>query len=105
MGWGSGFRNLKITNQGVGLRSYIDIKAKGSFWISGGFEYNYMKEFEELTDIANPDIWQKSGLIGISKKYRIAKNKQGIIQLLYDFLAREQTPGGQSLKFRIGYRF
>ena len=105
MGWGSGIRNLKITNQGIGLRSYIDIKAKGSIWINGGFEYNYMKQFEGLTDIANPDVWQKSGLIGFSKKYRIAKNKQGNIQLLYDFLADQQLPRGQALKFRIGYRF
>jgi hypothetical protein len=105
MGWGSGFRHLKITNQGLGLRSYIDIKAKGSFWISGGFEYSYLKEFEKLTDIANPDVWQKSGLIGISKKYRIAKRKQGNIQLLYDFLASRQIPHGQAIKFRVGYRF
>ena len=105
MGWGSGIRNLKITNQGLGLRSYIEIKAKGSFWVSSGFEYNYQKEFEKLTDIANPDIWQKSALIGISKKYRIAGSKQGNIQLLYDFLASRQVPYGQKLKFRIGYRF
>lgn len=105
MGWGSGFRHLKITNQGVGLRSFMEVKLKGSVWISSGFEYNYMKEFKKLADIANPDIWQQSALLGISKKYRLSKNKQGTIQLLYDFLAKKQLPQGQVLKLRLGYRF
>jgi hypothetical protein len=105
MGWGSGFRNLKLTNQGLNFRSYIEAKARASIWISGGFEYNYMKEFKKLRDITNPDIWQKSALIGVSKRWRIAKSKQGNIQLLFDILAKKQVPAGQSVKLRFGYRF
>jgi hypothetical protein len=41
VGWGSGWNNIRISHQGLGLRSYIDWKLKGNFWISGGYEQNY----------------------------------------------------------------
>ncbi len=41
MGWGQDIKHIKITNQGMGLRSFIDVKLKGSFYLSGGLEYNY----------------------------------------------------------------
>jgi hypothetical protein len=39
--WGPNIKHIHITNQGMGLQSYIDIKLKGSFYLSGGLEYNY----------------------------------------------------------------
>ena len=41
MGWGKDIKNIVISTQGLGLRSYMDVKLKGSFYASGGFEYNY----------------------------------------------------------------
>lgn len=106
LGLGRGFDHIAFTNEGVSGRSYIDIKAKGSVWITGGYESNYMQRFVKLSELrANTDIWQKSALIGITKKYKIGKNKQGNIQLLYDFLYKYQSPRGQALKFRVGYSF
>jgi myosin heavy subunit len=105
MGWGNGFKHIKFSNQGLGLRSNVDIKAKGKIWITGGYEYNYMHQFAKLSEISNPDIWQQSALVGISKKYKISKNKQRTIQVLYDFLAKRQSPQAQPLKFRLGYSF
>lgn len=102
LGWGRPFNNIKFTSEGVGLRSYIDIKAKGSFWITGGYELNYLQSFGKLEEISNLDVWQKSGLIGLSKKYKISK-KQGNMQLLWDFLSYSQKPQGQAIKFRVGY--
>ncbi len=104
LGWGSGFSNIHFTSEGIGLRSYIDIKAKGSIWITGGFEYNYLQRFSNLNYLKNVDVWQRSVLMGISKKYKVGK-KQGNMQILYDFLATKQIPAGQALKFRIGYTF
>ena len=117
MGWGSGlqhgFKGIHLTNEGIGLRSYLDIKSpiksKGQLlngvWISGGLEYNYLSSFRSLQELhSNIDVWQKSALLGISKKYKIGK-KEGNMQLLYDFLHNQQTPPGTALKFRVGWNF
>jgi len=105
LGWGNGWNNIKLSSEGIGIRSFADIKFKGSIWISAGFEYNYLQRFSSITEIKNLDIWQCSALAGLTKKYRIAKNRTGSIQLLYDFLASRQVPQGQALKFRLGYTF
>jgi hypothetical protein len=103
IGWGNGFKNIRISSEGAGLRSYVDIKAKGSIWLSGGFEYNYLSGFRSLQDLHNNiNAWQRSALMGISKKYKIGK-KEGSMQLLYDFLHHQQNPPSTALKFRVGY--
>ena len=104
MGWGYGWNHISISNEGIGLRSYVDIKAKGSIWITGGYEYNYMQEFSSISQIKNIDAWQKSGLLGLTKKYKIGK-KEGKLQLLYDLLAEKQKPPSTPIKFRLGYSF
>jgi prefoldin subunit 5 len=106
MGWGTSLQDIQISSQGIGLRSYGDIKAKGSIWLSGGFEYNYLSAFRNIRDLQNNiAIWQRSALLGLSKKYKIGKKKEGNMQLLYDFLHNQQIPPSQALKFRIGYTF
>lgn len=105
MGWGHGFDDIHFTSEGIGLRSYADLNFKGSFWITGGFEYNYYQQFTDFSVIKNIDIWQKSALAGLTKKYKVGKNKEGKIQLLYDFLHNRQIPQSQGLKFRIGWNF
>lgn len=104
IGWGKSFNNIQITHQGIGLRSFVDIKLKGSFWITGGYELNHQQEFSRIDELKDLNAWQRSGLIGLSKKYSIGK-KKGNLQLLWDFLSYEQVPRTQALKFRIGYIF
>jgi len=104
LGLGKGIDHIALTNQGVGFRSYVDIKAKGGLWITGGYECNYMQQFSKLSDIKNLDIWQKSALLGLTKKYKVGK-KDGNTQLLYDFLADSEIPRGQAFKIRFGYSF
>ncbi len=104
VGWGHGFNHIHFSSEGIGLRSYGDIKFKGSIWITGGWEYNYFQHFSRFDEIKNLDVWQKSALLGLEKKYKVGK-KNGNIQILYDFLANKEVPQGQALKFRIGYTF
>jgi hypothetical protein len=113
MGWGQDIKHIHITNQGMGLRSYIDIKLKGSFYLSGGLEYNYqpvtsdslntntLMHWNEIAD------WSKSGLIGVSKIVSIKSKffKKTKLQLLFDFLSYQQVPRTQPIKFRVGYTF
>jgi hypothetical protein len=104
IGWGSGLNNISLSSQGVSFRSFIDIKAKGSIWVTGGWEYNYLQAFSKLSAISNLDVWQKSALIGLTKKTKVGKQTCNL-QLLYDLLSEENTPQTQPLIFRIGYSF
>jgi len=107
MGWGQNFRNINITHQGVGLRSFIDWKLKGSFWMSGGYEMNYRNEFNRVAELKNLNAWQESGLLGVSKVVSLKTKffKKTRIQLLWDFMSYQQIPQTQPLLFRIGYGF
>ena len=107
MGWGRGWNNIRISNQGVGLRSFIDWKIKKSFWMSGGYEQNYKTAFSDFNQLKDMNAWQTSGLIGLSKvislKTRLFKKTK--LQLLWDFLSYEQIPRTQPVVFRVGYNF
>ena len=107
MGLGSGWNNIRISHQGIGIRSFIDWKLKGSFWISGGYEQNYKSAIRNINQLHDQSAWQQSGLIGVSKIVSVKSKlfKKTKLQLLWDFLAAQQIPRGQSIIFRIGYSF
>jgi hypothetical protein len=113
MGWGENIKHISITHQGMGLRSYLDVKLKGSFFASGGFEYNYQPINSDSTSSNSTmhwdqiSSWNKSGLIGISKIVSIKSNffKKTKLQLMWDFLSYQQVPRTQPIKFRVGYNF
>lgn len=104
MGWGKNFSNIRITHQGIGLRSFIDMKLKGNFWITGGYELNHQQEFSRLDILKDLNAWQKSGLLGLTKKFKTGK-KNGNVQVLWDVLSYSQVPRTTAIKFRIGYIF
>lgn len=107
LGWGQNIRNIRITNEGVGFRSFLDWKLKGSLYASGGFEYNYQQPFDGIPQLYAVDNWNKSGLLGVSKIVSVQNKffRKTKIQLLWDFLSYEQRPRTQPLKFRVGYSF
>ncbi|MBS1665198.1 MAG: hypothetical protein JST68_29400 [Bacteroidetes bacterium] len=107
VGWGSGFNHIAFSSQGVGLRSFLEVKLKGSFSATGGFEYNYATPFSSFQQLQQLERWTKSGLIGVSKtvsmRGRVLKKTK--MQLLWDFFSYSQAPRTQALVFRIGYNF
>lgn len=103
-GWGKDLEHLHLSNQGVGLRSYLDVKLKGSIWITGGYEENYQAGFSSVEQLRNLSAWQKSGLIGLTKTYKIGRQNANL-QLFWDFLSYSQTPKTTPLLFRVGYSF
>jgi len=115
MGWGEDIRHISITHEGMGLRSYLDMKLKGSFYASGGFEYNYQPLTLEGSNSSSilpttegkPSSWTQSGLLGLSKIISIQSKffKKTKIQLLWDFLSYQQVPQSQPVKFRVAYNF
>jgi hypothetical protein len=107
VGWGSDIRHIQISNQGIGIRSYLDVQLKGSFFASGGFERNYNKVISTANQVVAGYLWQNSGLIGISKIVSLKSNfmKQTKVQLLWDFLSYYQIPKTSPWVFRVGYNF
>jgi hypothetical protein len=117
VGWGKDIRTIAISSQGAGLRSFLDVKLKGSFFASGGFEYNYQPISGQATinpppgtpqgEAVLPMNWQESGLVGISKIISLKSKvfKKTKLQLMWDFLSYQQVPRAQAVKFRVGYNF
>ncbi|MHA4847813.1 hypothetical protein ACX0G7_26845 [Flavitalea antarctica] len=107
IGWGKDIRNIVITHEGLSIRSFLDVKLKGTFYITGGYEQNYRRQFANLTQLKGINNWQQSGLLGISKIVSIKSKffKKTKIQLLWDMLSYQQIPKEQPLKFRLGYNF
>jgi hypothetical protein len=110
VGWGNGWNNIRISSQGASVRSFVDWKIKGSFYLSGGFEMNYRQELNGVviparSGIYNAQKWQQSGLIGLSKVVSVKSKffKKTKVQVLWDYLSYEQVPRGQAVIFRIGY--
>ena len=105
IGLGTGWNNIKLSHQGIGFRTYVELKARGNFWLYGGAELNYREEIKRVDVLKDYSAYQKSGLVGITKKYRINKRVNGTMQLLHDFLYANQTPRGAPFLFRVGYTF
>lgn len=111
LGLGS-IQRIRFTNEGIGLRSFLDWKLKKQFYVSGGFEMNYllslpMPSTTQLQVVDRSNGWQQAALIGLSKKMNIKTKwfKATKLSLMYDFLAREHVPVSQPTVFRLGYVF
>jgi hypothetical protein len=106
MGMGS-IQHLSISHQGIGIRSFIEWKLKKQFYVSGGYELNHLAAFNNIRELKDFNDWQKSALIGISKKLpmktKLVKNTS--VQLLFDMLYQDHMPVSQPLLFRMGYSF
>lgn len=103
LGWGRGWDRIRLTSEGIGLRSYLDYKLKGSLYITGGYEQNYRTAFHSVEQLKDHSAWQTSGLLGLCKKYKVSKKLKGEMKLLWDFLSYQQVPRTQTILFRIGY--
>jgi hypothetical protein len=105
IGLGSGWQHIALSNQGVGLRSWVDIHLKKSFSIVGGYELNYLQPFASFQDIRQLNGWTASGLIGIAKtismKSTILKKTQ--VAFMWNFLSYYQVPQQPPVIFRVGY--
>lgn len=104
LGMGS-IQHISFTSQGLGIRSYMDLKIKKQIYATGGYEANYYTAFKNIEQLKNYDAWQRSALAGISKKYKVSKKVQGEMKVLYDFLANQHIPVTQPVIFRLGYKF
>lgn len=103
IGWGKDIKHIAVSYEGVSARSFLDWKLKGSFWLSAGYEMNYRSAFNRIEQLKVLNEWQYSGLVGVSKKYKVGKKMKGNMNLLWDYLSYSQVPRTQPIVFRCGY--
>ena len=103
LGWGAPIKNIQFSHQGIGLRTYMDYKLKGSFWLNVGYEQNYNNSFKSFDVLQAYSAWQYSGLIGLNKKSKQGKRTIET-KLLWDFLSYQLIPRSQPILFRIEYK-
>jgi hypothetical protein len=105
IGWGSSINNIHFSSQGISLRSFIDMQIKKNIYITGGFEESYTTPFTSLTQLETSSLWQRSGLIGLTKMVSLPGKvvKKTKVSLLWDFLSYSNRPPTQALIFRVGY--
>ena len=104
LGWGQPFDHIAMSSQGASVRSSFNWRWKGSLWLSGGYEANYLNAFAHLSQLNNIDAWQRSALIGLMKQYKVGKTNANM-QLLFDMLYQQHIPQSQPILFRFGYSF
>jgi hypothetical protein len=106
VGFGTPFKNIHLSSNGVGFRTYVDLKLKGSIYLSGGYEYNQNIVTSSVPP-SGAQPWQSSGLLGLSKIFAIKSKlaSKTKIQVLWDFLSYYQIPRTQPIQFRMGYTF
>ena len=103
LGLGRGWDHISLSHQGLSIRSYIDMKLKVNIWLAGGYERNHLSEFKNIQQLSKKSAWQESGLVGLSKRYKVSKKLKGEMKLMWDFLSYKQIPRTQAIIFRIGY--
>ena len=104
LGMGEGWNKIKFSQQGIGLRSFLDWKLKGTFYINGGFEMNKTANLLNDQTLRNWNGWKSSALIGINRKQKVGPKLKLNTMILYDFLATSQ-PQTDKIKIRIGYTY
>jgi len=107
MSLGKGWDKIKLSSEGIGAKAFLEYKIKNSWWLSGGYEQNYLLAFDRIDELKELSSWQRSGLIGFTKSVSLKSKllKSTKVQLLWDFLSGVQTPRTQPILFRIGYSF
>ncbi|PWV47661.1 hypothetical protein [Chitinophaga sp. S165] len=103
LGLGENWDKIQFSHRGIGVRSFIDWKLKGTFFLNGGYELNRFTPFRNVQELRTRKGFVSSGLIGISQKYPIGPKLKANMMLLYDFLAERRQGQSDKFKLRIGY--
>lgn len=104
LGIGESIQKINLSNEGIELRSFADVKVKKSFWATAGYELHHYKAFRSIADISKYNLWQRSVLIGISKKIQLGSKKSAKMQILWEPLSFPANTISSPIKFRIGYQ-
>jgi hypothetical protein len=112
-GMGKDINHIRITYEGISMRTFMEYAVWKGIGIRGGWERTFLVRqitTEYLTELKKSSNWQQSALLGISKKMAIPlkmpvlkkKSASGNMQLLYDFLHNNHNPATPALQLRVG---
>jgi hypothetical protein len=100
IGLGQGWDKVKISFEGIGLRSFVSWEWQYGIGAYAGYERMYKKVVftntltpgsETITSsVHSTDEYSESVLVGLTKSYHINDRYNGAIQLLYDIWWREK---------------
>lgn len=98
--------HIRFSNEGMGLRTFIDWKIKREIFITGGYEINSNMGLKNMGIAADGNTWKVAALIGLTKKVNLKTKwfKGSNLQILYDFLNRQHWPESNPWILRMGYR-
>ncbi len=105
IGWGKDIRHIDISSQGMSIKSFAEIKIRGSFHFATEYEMVYRNEIRNIEQLKDRSVWQYSGLAGLSKVVSLKTKffKKTKLQLMWDFLSYRQVPRTQAILFRVSY--
>lgn len=105
VGWGNNINHIRISHEGISLRSFIDFQIKGNFWLMGGFEQNQVRSPDVDDNFSSKWLWEPSTLIGLCKVVALnGKLAQKVkMHLLLDLWGLDNKTLGQAVKIRIGF--
>lgn len=104
LGIGESLQKIALSNEGIELRTFADVKIKKSFWATAGYELHHYKAFQSIAEISKYNLWQRSVLVGISKKIQIGNKKSAKMQILWQPISFPANSISSPIKFRIGYQ-
>lgn len=103
VGWGTGFNHIRISSQGIALRAGFNYRLKGNLFIAGNYEQNYFSEIRNINQLRDHSSWKSSALLGLSRKFKAGKKREGRVSLLYDFFYKRAPIKTQALTVRFAY--
>lgn len=105
IGLGKGWNNIRLTNEGFGLRSVLDWKLKYNIWGMGSYETSYYNRHNTQTYSTYSNAWQANILLGLMKKIQLNSKKNSTVRLAYNLLYKQNNFLTQPIVFQIGYGF
>ncbi len=94
-----------FASNGLGLRSFIDCRLRGSLYLQGCYEINYRNSLPNPQLLKpNPSSTSESCLLGLKLKYPSSnKRSKPTLEVLYDFM--HNRTGQPAFVLRMGVEF
>ena len=104
LGLGRNWNAIRLTHEGIGIRTYADYQIKGAIYFSGGYEKNATTPTATQKEIGIGSLtWYDSALLGIKIKPKILGKASPTASLQYDLLHDEHAPASPAIIYRIGW--
>jgi len=104
MGWGNKIDKIRVSSEGMSLRSFVQYKLPKNMLLVGGYERVFISSLIS-GGVQIPANWRPAGLVGVGKQVRLGTVGKGRcdIRVLWDFLSYKQAAKPMPIVFRFNY--